>query len=292
MGGDGGVVATNRRYMRGAGTADHTGDYDRNNNKEGSLIQQKFNAAEAMTTCALTKTPLFISSNSSNNTQKKDDSSIAMIVTDPHGTLYHKEAAVQALLRRKQQQQQQQDHVNHNVICDRNSSHNSKEFLGDHVRRLADLYDVRFHRENNINTCPITGKVLNGNIPAMVLVPGKAGTPNVVSESAFKQLSIDELAEEYGPITKTVRLAPPPTLLEEIKKQVQQQQEKEEHEQRVKKAEKDASKKKKKKKNSNNKKRKQQQQQHQDDNDDDDDDDDDDGNNERENKIKKQSNRD
>jgi hypothetical protein len=29
MGGDGGVIASNRKYMRGAGTADHTADASR-----------------------------------------------------------------------------------------------------------------------------------------------------------------------------------------------------------------------------------------------------------------------
>jgi hypothetical protein len=250
MGGDGGVVATNRRYMRGAGTADHTGDYYRTNHE--AQLQQKFNAAEAMTTCALTKTPLFINKNNSSNitddtihstttTTNNDASSFAMIVTDLYGTLYHKEAAVQALLRRKQRQQK--DHTNNNVVDNSN-----REILGAHVRRLADLYDVRFHRENNITTCPITGKALNGNIPAIVLVPGKASTPNVVSESALHQLSNDELEEEYGPILRTVRLAPPPTVLEDIKKKVLQEHEKEEEEQRKKKAEKAAAKKEKKRK--------------------------------------------
>jgi Rtf2 RING-finger len=206
--------------MRGAGTADHTGDLHRHK-------AQKFNAIEAMTTCALTKTPLFGSSNND-----------ALIVADPHGTLYHKEAAVQALLRRKQQQDNNGDHEN--------------EVLGSHIRRLADLYNVRFHRENNVSTCPITGKALTGSIPAILLVPGKEATPNVVSESALKQLSSEELETEYGPINKRVRLAPPPTMLEEIKKQVMEEQEKEEEERRAQKAQKSAAKKKKRKHGDNN----------------------------------------
>ena len=80
MGGDGGVVAVNRRYMRGAGTADHTGDYKRENSEN-----QEYNALEAMTNCALTKAPLF--PNNKNST--------GPIVACKFGRLYHKEAAVE-----------------------------------------------------------------------------------------------------------------------------------------------------------------------------------------------------
>ena len=88
---------------------------------------------------------------------------------------------------------------------------------------------------------------MTGSIPAILLVPGKESTPNVVSESALKQLSTVELEEEYGPIRMKIRLAPPPTLLEEIQKHVQAEQEKEEEERRARKAEKAAAKKKKRK---------------------------------------------
>ena len=95
MGGDGGVIASNRKYMRGAGTADHTGDLNRH-------AAQKFNAQEVMKTCALTKTPLHTSVGNT-------------IVTDPYGSLYHKEAAVQALLTRKQAQEAR---IRTNTNCD------------------------------------------------------------------------------------------------------------------------------------------------------------------------------
>jgi predicted house-cleaning noncanonical NTP pyrophosphatase (MazG superfamily) len=212
MGGDGGVVATNRRYMRGAGTADTTGDNQRHE-------AQKFNAQEVMTTCTLTKAPLFPPGKSASST----DCAIA-IVADPYGSLYRKEAAVHALLKRKQQQPQ--------------SFTNDHAMLGAHVRRLGDLYDVRFHREDKTCCCPITGKALTGSIPAILLVPGKEGTPNVLSESALKQLSAEDLQEEYGPIHNRVRLAPPPTLLESIKEQVQAEHEKDEEARQAKKAKK------------------------------------------------------
>lgn len=79
MGGDGGVVAVNRRYMRGAGQADHTGDFQRNSEN------QEYNALEAMTNCALTKAPLLPSSKNSSGP----------IVACKFGRLYHKEAAVE-----------------------------------------------------------------------------------------------------------------------------------------------------------------------------------------------------
>jgi hypothetical protein len=123
------------------------------------------------------------------------------------------------LLRRKAAQQQQTE------------TQQQTDDLGEQVRKLSDLYDVRFHYEKNddgaTTTCPITSKVLNGSISAILLVPGKAETPNVVSESAFSLLPETELETEYGPIQQKIRLAPPVTLLEQIKKQVQEQRQKE-----------------------------------------------------------------
>jgi len=206
MGGDGGVIASNRKYMRGAGTADHTGDLNRH-------AAQKFNAREVMTTCALTKTPLHAPSTAEGT----------VIVADPYGSLYHKEAAVQALLTRKQ-------------LDSTGNASASTNTIGPQVRRLADLYEVRFHRDDghvgSDATCPISGKALRGSIPAILLVPGKDGMPNVVSESALCMISGGELEAEYGSIRKRVRLAPNPVLLKKIKEQVQQEQEKEDEERR------------------------------------------------------------
>jgi len=206
MGGDGGVIASNRKFMRGAGTADHTGDLQRH-------AAQKFNAREVMATCALTKRPLYADSANSGGS----------IVADPYGTLYFKEAAVQALLVRKQR----------DGISDYSASAST---IGRQVRRLADLYDVRFHREEQQSdqnpSCPITGKELTGRIPAILLVPGKDGMSNVVSESALSQLSPEELEAEYSIIKRRVRLAPDPVLLKKIKEEVEKDQEKEEEERR------------------------------------------------------------
>jgi len=207
MGGDGGVIASNRKYMRGAGTADKTGDLNRH-------AAQKFSAQEVMATCALTKSPLYTTTVASG---------ASSIVADPYGCLYHKEAAVQALLTRKQQ------HGTGNSSASNNT-------IGPQVRRLADLYEVRFYREEHRihgdPTCPISGKALTGSIPAILLVPGKDGISNVVSESGLAQISPEELEAEYGLIRKRVRLAPNLVLLEKIKEHVQQEQDKEDEERR------------------------------------------------------------
>jgi hypothetical protein len=188
MGGDGGVIASNRKFMRGAGTANLAGDHGESSGKK----QQQYNAHEAMTTCALTKAPLHTTGTGE-----------IAIVACPYGRLYHKEAAVQVLLRRRKMDNNQDQIVDE---------------LGAHVRKLSDLYNVRFHRETEaqVTTCPITGKALQGIIPAILLVPGKLDTPNVVSEGALQQLSQDELQAEYGPIQLKVRLAPPPTVWKEM----------------------------------------------------------------------------
>lgn len=190
--------------MRGAGTADHTGD---NNGKGATVIDPAVEREElrrTMTTCALTGQPLRWETEA--------------IVVCPHGRLYHKEAAVQALLQRKQQQQQQQQEGGVDGLL-----------LGTHVRGLKDLHDVRFAFASNssdgdndndkdavvIPTCPVRGTELTGQIPAVVLVPGSAAVPNVVSERALTEFKNDVL-QEYGPAKKIIKLAPTAAQLKEI----------------------------------------------------------------------------
>jgi hypothetical protein len=229
MGGDGGVIASNRRYMRGAGTADHTADQNSTTKEQAQAISAdsvRHQAREIMTTCALTKATL-----------KPTDN----IVACAYGRLYLKEAAVEALLRRKTKTEGASSDV---------------EALS-HVRKLSELYAVRCHYEPLSSsssssataastatpavqtiTCPITNKVLEGTaVPAVLLVPGKADTPNVVCESALqhlkhtpklqRQLSAAELEMEYGPMTRKIRLAPPPAELERMRKELQDQRQKE-----------------------------------------------------------------
>jgi hypothetical protein len=184
MGGDGGVIASNRRYMRGAGTADCTADTQRSRGEKQQFEHE--DARERMRTCALTNLPL----------QFGDQA----IVACPYGRLYGKEAAVEALLRRKQ---------------------SDKDVLGPHIRGLKDLYEVRFHlteqsKGGKVPTCPVTGVECNGQLPIILLVPGKKDTPNVVSQRAFKIMGNEELQTEYGPFSEEVRLAPPVSEMEEI----------------------------------------------------------------------------
>lgn len=188
MGGDGGVIASNRRYLRGAGKADHTADAASSKNNEQE------SAVERMRTCHLTKAPL-------------NFSSPKQIVACPYGRLYSKEAAVEALLRRTQQQQEKGDE------------------LGSHIRGLKDLIPVRFHMEGEKPTCPVTGVELNGKHPAF-LIPKSKGL-NVLSERALKEMGMEALQADYGPFEKSdmIRLAPPESIMEEIKEAVAKKQE-------------------------------------------------------------------
>jgi hypothetical protein len=186
MGGDGGVIASNRKYLRGAGTADHTGDSQRHAPEQATAHAV---SQELLTTCYLTKTPLDGVNNNS-------------IVADPYGRLYLKEAAVGALLRRK----------------------HGRDALGAHVRGLKDLYNVRFQFTAGKPTCPITAIELNGRHPAL-LVRCHEGV-NVLSERALKELGAEALRAEYGALDDVLRLAPPPCMMEEIIETVRRQQEK------------------------------------------------------------------
>lgn len=197
MGGDGGVVATNRRYMRGAGTADTTGDST--TAAASSMVDKKANqereALELLTTCALTKTKL----------QSTDS-----IVACRYGKLYLKEAVVQALLKRKKTGE---------------TTTEENQALA-HVKKLSDLYAVRgnFGKDESslVWICPITAKTLTGRVPpAILLVPGNLESPNVVSAFAYKQLAAQDMEAEYGPIERTIRLAPTPEQLAEVQTELE-----------------------------------------------------------------------
>lgn len=188
MGGDGGVIASNRRYMRGAGTADHTADSQRSRGEK--QVSDREDALERMTTCAVTKAPLQFGEQT--------------IVACPYGRLYHKEAAVEALLRRKQQNDGQQ-----------------QDELGSHIRGLKDLHEARFNLTkkadgNQVPSCPVTGQEFNGQHPVILFVPGNPETFNVVSQRAFKEMGHEALKAEYGPFTDEIRLAPPASELDGI----------------------------------------------------------------------------
>ena len=222
MGGDGGVIASNRKFMRGAGTADHTADKARNANLDPALERQEL--TRQMNTCAVSGLPLQYT-----NQQEQQ----RPIVCCPYGRLYQKEAIVQALLKRRQHQISNSDNDN----CNSNIGH---------IRGLKDLHAVRFHwvqasadkSQNAVLACPVTGIELNGQVAAFLLVPGKPDITNVVSERALKQMG-DALVDEYGPIDQTIRLLPPAAISREMQQAWQetirqQQESKREHSKRKK----------------------------------------------------------
>mmetsp|Transcript_1622 Transcript_1622/g.2316 ORF Transcript_1622/g.2316 Transcript_1622/m.2316 type:complete len:254 (+) Transcript_1622:184-945(+) len=186
MGGDGGVIPSNRRYLRGAGAAEKTGNVGSNN--KGTAVDPKVKKEErarAMYTCAISNKPL-----------------TDAIVVCPFGLLYNKEAVVEALLKRKKTQDPRLDHI----------------------RGLKDLHDVRFHMiqstssDDPVPSCPVRGTELNGQIPAVVLVPGSSDVVNVVSERAVKEMGEEAIMGEYGPAENRIKLLPSNEELSEIKR--------------------------------------------------------------------------
>jgi len=197
MGGDGGVVATNRRYLRGAGAADKVGNSTSGGSGDPADVQrnQERQAYEILTTCALTKHKL--------STKDK-------IVACRYGRLYLKEAAIQALLERK---------------ANKSSPSNAL----DHVAKLSELYEVRGQFDDSKTdeiafVCPVTAKPLQGKVPpAMLLVPGHPEQPNVVSAFAGDNLPPQEFQQEYGPIDMKIKLAPTPEELQKVKEELEQE---------------------------------------------------------------------
>jgi len=194
MGGDGGVIASSRRYMRGAGTANHTADSATHNKKE----TEKHVMNEIMTLCYLTKVPLQFTKQ--------------QIVVDPYGRLYHKEQAVEALLRRKA---------------------NGNDELGTHIRGLKDLKPAKFQFQDGDTKpiCPVTNVELNGWNTAYLLPNSRNEDVNVISERAISEIGVEALHSEYGDdvldVSTLTRLAPPPSKMEEIQERVRMQQEQE-----------------------------------------------------------------
>ena len=201
MGGDGGVIASNRRYLRGAGTASDKTVGDRPGHEgEGTvgdptvLREQR---ARDLRTCALTQRSF---------TPPGKQQQQRPIVACPYGRLYDKEAALEALLR--------------------------KDTRLSHVRGLRDLVDIRFHWSeaaavnNNggsgggsgdaVPTCPISEKAFNGMIPVVAIVPGNADRPNVVSERSLQNAG-EWLLDEYQPMDRTLRLIPTSVELDQIR---------------------------------------------------------------------------
>lgn len=211
MGGDGGVIASNRRYLRGAGTADKIGDRAKQQGNESEELE----CLEKMQNCALTGHAF----------DYKND----LIVTCAFGNLYKREASIEALL---------------SLLS---SEESPSSGLGKHIRKLKDLVPVYFNLVKDSNgkyvpTCPITNVEFNGKQPAFVIVKkqkkkekdNKAveaslassdeqeeNKVNVLSERAMKEIGMESLQLEYGPFEKDdiIRLAPSSRDLIQIKQE-------------------------------------------------------------------------
>ena len=180
------MIATNRTWMRGAGKACTTGDCNRRGNAD-------YDSKEIMQNCSLTHQTLNYKS--------------MEIVVCPYGRLYQQEVALEALLRRME---------------------SSVDELP-HVRNRKDLFPARFSLSSSddagdgkVIACPVTGKELNGSLPAILIHPGKPDKPNVLSKAALSTLSKEELEEEYGSLgdkTTMIALAPTGEALEKIREE-------------------------------------------------------------------------
>jgi len=219
MGGDGGVIASDRRFMRGAGTADHTADSKRAS-KAAVAEAEREAQIEMMTTCAITGATIDYKN----------------IVACPLGRLYGREAAVEALLRRMEEGKD-------------SAKKESSADLGWQVRGLKDLHAVRFQltkkvtngEDTRVPICPITSVELNGIQPAFLIVKRKLKKtsteeknesddgPNVLSERAMKEMGLESLQADYGPFTKEdlIFLAPKKAMLTEIEAKLKEKRQSE-----------------------------------------------------------------
>ena len=332
MGGDGGVIASNRRYMRGVGTANHTGDFHHHHHHHRHPAAGSASSAAGATattttitsddqehwrqhvtrdmhTCALSNQPLFTvparpnknrqdhsttdqhdnndDDNHDTNQNDNDTNQVISVFCCPYGRLYRKEAALEALLQRKQQQNNNNKNNNKKNHQQEQQEPREDDRLGEHIRSRKDLYEARFqtsiiHNDNHNNKsnhknndnqqpvkvvpiCPITGKELNGLIPALlILLPQEETThqANVISEKAWTDPQVRDVLREWFPSlptstavasssssaaaaaaaeqVQTIRILPPPALLTQIKKTLQQQRKKEQQAKLYKKKEKKA----------------------------------------------------
>jgi hypothetical protein len=216
MGGDGGTKAVNRAYLRGAGSASTTGDIHKNDTTHGNVDNQvnEQEAMRAMQYCYISDLPLHTIGSTSSSSSSSLPSSSALpssnIVTCRYGRLYNKEVVIEALLQRKQMSSSLRETSRDSLRS------NIQGRLGQHIRGLKDLYNVRFQTIQNdatkmvIPVCPITGRELNGRIIAYALIPGNDNMVNVVSDYALKQLPEKDIMIEYG-ATKKIRLLSPPS---------------------------------------------------------------------------------
>ena len=187
MGGDGGVIASNRRYMRGAGMSEEKKTAD-----DPTLDREA--AAKQMRFCALSGEKLHYGKQT--------------IVVCPYGRLYHKEAVVEGLIRRKQGGD---DELGAHIRG---------------LKDLAEVRFqlTESSEEDKKPVCPITGRELNGQVEAYALIPGKPGQVNVLSRHGMKEMGEKDLELEYGSTENKIRLAPPAAAFKEIQTAVLEKQ--------------------------------------------------------------------
>lgn len=242
MGGDGGVVATNRRYMRGAGSADHTADSSRASALDVAEAERE-RLQQTMRMCAITGIPFdftppsdarVVVGGAHNSGSGGSPPQVGGIVACPYGRLYTREAALQALVRRGQQQHASRPQGGGEGECTTTTTPE----IGWHVRGLKDLHPVRFHVVYQssgdavsgkrgggsddrvfLPACPITGIDLNGLHPTYVIThkkkkkkKSKKGGKERDSQEDIEGPNVlcekafkemgDSLQEEYGPFQK------------------------------------------------------------------------------------------
>ena len=256
MGGDGGTIGSTRAYLRGAGKASHTADHPssaRERSKKKAASDDVAGRAKLiLSTCAVSGEVLDISSPRASAADgggvAASSSASSDIVACPYGRLYKREKIIEALLRRARSGADG-DHTTDGHAQDASISIS-------HIRGMKDLHPVRFHVTTISTTsrdvvksngktngshltpvCPITGSDIgSGKVPSYVIVRSSTTKmksngvvddeasrgPNVLSERAIKEMSVQGLQAEFGPFDEKdmILLAPPLTggVFDEIKR--------------------------------------------------------------------------
>eukprot|EP01035_Chromulina_nebulosa_P024129 gene24129-31352_t len=177
MGGDGGVIANQRKYLR-------------------SCAEAKTTEAEVVERDALIERTKFCSFSSQPLTEP--------IVACQLGLLYNKEALLNALI----------DKSLHDNNTNINTNTNTTNNNFNHIRGLRDVKDLKLTVNLNYSTsndasmyiCPITREEFNGLHSFVVIW----STGFVISEKALKEMGIGGLQADFGPFTSedVVKLLP------------------------------------------------------------------------------------
>lgn len=187
MGGDGGVIAVQREFVRGtyhsshkkklAGWGANYGAGTTGGDAEKGVDPRRVRAVKVRT-CALSGSPLE-----------------APIVADELGHLFNKIDVLSALSERTLP-----DHLAH--------IRGLRDLIDCRLSPAATSKDDKYHTGESgaISVCPVTGQPLDGSQPFVVAKT----TGWVLSRKAVDALGIDSLQNEYGPLTldDLIRIAP------------------------------------------------------------------------------------